>query len=186
MTTLPDRPNIAVLVVDVQVGVVADAHEREAVLGNIAAVVEKARKQAAPVIWVQHENEQLVPGADAWRIAPELSPAEGEPRIDKFYGDCFEETRLEALLGELQVGRLLVAGAQTDQCIRATLHGALLRGYDTVLVSDAHTTSDLSQWGAPPPGQVIAHTNLYWKYERAPGREAGTVTTAAADFAGRA
>ena len=182
MTTLPDRPNTAVLVVDVQVGVVADAHQRETVLGNIATVVEKARGHAAPVIWVQHENEQLVPGADAWRIAPELQPAEGEPRIDKLYGDCFEGTALEPLLADLRVGRLLVTGAQTDQCIRATLHGALLRGYDTILVSDAHTTSDLSQWGAPPPGQVIAHTNLYWKYERAPGREAGTVASGDVDF----
>ena len=75
----------------------------------------------------------------------------------------------------MAIGRLLVAGAQTDACIRSTLHGALARGYDTILVSDAHTTDDASEWGAPPAGHVIAHTNLYWTYQEAPGRTAGTV-----------
>jgi hypothetical protein len=29
---------------------------------------------------------------------------------------------------------------------------------------------------------VIAHTNLYWKYQTAPGRTAGTVETETVDF----
>ena len=66
--------------------------------------------------------------------------------------------------------RLAVVGAQTDACIRSTLYGAFVRGYDATLVSDAHTTEDQTEWGAPPPDQVIAHTNLYWTYETAPGR----------------
>ena len=77
----------------------------------------------------------------------------------------------------MRVGRLFVAGAETDACIRSTLHGALVRGYDAILVSDAHTTNDQSAWGAPPPAQVIAHTNLYWTYQTAPGRTAGTVAS---------
>ena len=76
----------------------------------------------------------------------------------------------------------MVVGAQTDECVRSTLHGALVRGYDTILVSDAHTTGDLTAWGAPPPAQVIAHTNLYWTSTAAPGRTAGTVETGAVDF----
>jgi hypothetical protein len=80
------------------------------------------------------------------------------------------------------IGRLLVAGAQTDECIRSTLHGAIVRGYDATLVGDAHTTEDLSSFGAPSPDQVIAHTNLYWQYHTAPGRTAGTVNTADIDF----
>jgi hypothetical protein len=49
-----------------------------------------------------------------------------------------------------------------------------VRGYDATLVSDAHTTEDQSQWGHRPPDLVIAHTNLYWTYQTAPGRTAGT------------
>lgn len=183
MTTLADRPNSALLVVDVQTGVVAKAHNRDGVIANIAKVVDKARGENVLVIWVRHENEQLVPGQDAWQIAPELVPAAGEPIVEKRYGDAFEDTRLEPLLDDLGVGKLLVAGAMTDQCIRSTLHGAFTRGYDTVLVQDAHTTEDASKWGAPPPEQVIAHTNLYWTYQTAPGRTAGTVAAKDADFA---
>ena len=117
-----------------------------------------------------------------WEIVPELSPAEDEPRVEKGYGDAFEQTRLEGVLAELGVGSLLVAGAQTDQCIRATLHSALVRGYDVSLVRDAHTTEDNTSYGAPPPQAVIEHTNLYWTYEEAPGRNAGTVASAEVEF----
>ena len=88
------------------------------------------------------------------------------------------------MLFGLGVGRLVVVGAQTDMCIRSTLHGAFVRGYDATLVSDAHTTEDLTEWGAPPPYKVIAHTNLYWSDQKAPGRTAGTVETKDVDFAG--
>ncbi|MBV8681845.1 MAG: cysteine hydrolase [Caulobacteraceae bacterium] len=185
MSKLENRPNTALLVVDVQTGVVAKAHARDEVVANIASLVETARRGGAPVIWVQHVSDELPRGSEAWKIAPELSPAGGEPLVEKSYGDAFEETSLESLLADLRVGSLVVAGAQTDACIRATLHGALVRGYDVTLVSDAHTTDDMSKWGAPPPGQVIAHTNLYWKYETAPGRTAGTVKTKNVEFARR-
>ena len=88
------------------------------------------------------------------------------------------------MLLDLGIGRLVVVGAETDACIRSTLHGAFARGYDATLVGDAHTTGDKSQWGAPPPDQVIAHTNLYWNYQTAPGRAAGTVSTKEVDFGG--
>ena len=182
MTTLENRPNAALLVVDVQNGVVEGAHARDAVVANIATLVEKARQEGVPVVWIQHENDDLVKGNPPWEIVSELAPGEGEARVEKRYGDSFEETELESVLSGLGVGRLLVTGAQTDECVRSTLHGALVRGYDTMLVSDAHTTEDQSAWGAPPPEQVIAHTNLYWTYQRAPGRTAGTVETGSVDF----
>jgi nicotinamidase-related amidase len=116
-------------------------------------------------------------------MVPELAPGDTEPVLDKSYADAFEDTTLETVLAGLGAGRLIVAGAQTDECIRSTLHGAIVRGYDAILVSDAHTTEDQTEWGAPPPDQVIAHTNLYWTYHRAPGRTAGTVETRNVDFA---
>jgi nicotinamidase-related amidase len=175
MTTLEDRPNTALIVLDLQNAVVAGAHERDAVVANVGDLVDRARREAVPVVWFQHSDEQLVHGSDDWRLVPELTPGEGEPLLEKHYADAFEETTLEAVLSGRRVGRLIVAGAQTDECVRSTLHGALVRGYDTMLVSDAHTTEDLTEWGAPPPELVIAHTNLYWSNHKAPGRVAGTV-----------
>ncbi len=177
MTTLANRPNVAVVVIDVQNRVVANAHERDAVVANIAHLVDHARREAVPVVWVQHNDEDLERGSEPWQIVPELAPNESEELIHKSYGDSFEETNLEEVLANLKVGRLVIAGAQTDQCIRSTLHGAMVRGYDTQLVGDAHTTEDQSQWGAPTADLVIAHTNLYWHYHSAPGRTGGTVST---------
>jgi nicotinamidase-related amidase len=182
MTTLANRPNTALLVVDVQNGVVEGAHERDAVVANVGSLVEKARREDVPVVWVQHSDKGLVKGSDEWRIVPELVPDEAEPLIEKNYGDSFEATNLEAVLSDLRVGRLVVVGAQTDACIRSTLHGAFARGYDATLVGDAHTTEDQTAWGAPTPDLVIAHTNLYWADQSAPERTAGTVETKAVDF----
>jgi nicotinamidase-related amidase len=182
MTTLEDRPRTALLVVDVQNGNTTGAHARDEVVANVVDLVGRARRAGVPVVWVQHADDNLVRGTDPWRIVPELRPDPAEPLVEKAYGDSFEDTDLERVLAGLRVGRLVVAGAQTDECIRATLHGAVVRGYDATLVSDAHTTEDLSEWGAPTPDKVIAHTNMYWSSHTAPGRTAGTVATADVDF----
>jgi nicotinamidase-related amidase len=177
VSTLANRPNTALLVVDVQNGVVEGAHRRDEVVANIGSLVEKARRERVPVVWVQQRSEELARGSDVWRIVPELTPDDAEPLVEKEYGDSFEDTTLESVLSGLGVGRLVVAGAETDACVRSTLHGAFARGYDATLVSDAHTAGDKTQWGAPPVDQVIAHTNLYWNYQEAPGRTAGSVAT---------
>jgi len=182
MTTLENRPNTALLVIDVQENALARAHEREAVIANVGSLVERARREGVPVVWVQHCDEHLARESDGWQIVSELTPDEAEPLVEKHHGDSFEGTTLETVLSDLGVGRLVVVGAQTDACIRSTLHGAFVRGYDTTLVRDAHTTEDQTAWGAPPPDQVIAHTNLYWSDQTAPGRTAGTVEAKEVDF----
>ena len=182
MTSLPDRPHTAVLVVDVQNDVVANAHRRDQVVANIGALVEMARAEQVPVIWVQHSSEQLREGSDGWQYVPELQRRESEALVHKHYGDSFEATTLESELLQRRVGRVVVTGAQTDACIRATIHGAFTRGYDTVLVSDAHTTDDLSEYGLPPADKVIAHTNMYWTWQGGPERTASVVATAEVVF----
>lgn len=186
MTSLTDRPNTALLVIDVQRRVVADAHNRDGVIANINTLVAKARNENVPVIWVQHSDEGMPTGSDGWEYVPELQRQESEPLVHKTYGDSFEDTDLESVLARFGIGHLVVSGAQTDACIRSTLHGALVRGYDVTLVEDAHTTEDLRQWGVPvSPEQVIAHTNSYWSEARAPGRQGGTTPTAEVDFSSR-
>ena len=182
MTTLTDRSNTALLVIDVQNGVVANAYERDGVIANINALVTKARSEDVPVIWVQHSGDDLQMDSDSWKYVPELERQDTEPLVHKTYGDSFEDTNLEELLAERGVGRLVVTGAQTDACIRSTIHGGFTRGYDVTLVSDAHTTDDYSEYGAPTADKVIAHTNIYWSYQDAPGRRGGAVPTTDVDF----
>ncbi|MEV5849588.1 isochorismatase family protein [Streptomyces sp. NPDC051985] len=182
MTTLPNRPNTALLIVDVQNGVVAGSHNRDEVIANINTLLARARSEAVPVIWIQHSSDELKPDSAPWQYVPELVREATESLVHKRYGDSFEDTELESVLAAQGVGRVVVTGAQTDACIRSTLHGAMVRGYDATLVADAHTTEDLSPYGAPPPQQVIAHTNLYWQWQEAPGRKGGTVDTADVTF----
>jgi nicotinamidase-related amidase len=184
VTTLPGRTSTALLIIDMQNGVVEGAHNRDGVISNINMLVDKARAGDVPVIWVQHSDEDLKPESHEWQYVPELVRDEAEPLVQKNFGDSFEDTDLESVLADRQVGRLIVTGAATDACIRATLHGAIVRGYDATLVGDAHTTGDLSEYGAPPPDQVIAHTNLYWNHSDAPGRRAGIVNAKDVVFAG--
>ena len=182
MSTLADRPNTALLVIDVQNGVVGEAYDRDAVVANVATLVDKARAAEVPVVWVQHHSEHLTQGSPGWHYVPELQQGESEAVVHKQFADSFEDTDLEDVLAAARVGRLVVAGAQTDECIRSTIHGAFTRGYDVTLVKDAHTTEDLTDYGAPPPAQVIAHTNLYWANHAAPGRTAAVADTAGLRF----
>jgi len=168
---------MSLLIIDVQVGVVGAAYQRDTVIANIQALLTDARAAGTPVVWVQHSEEQIPIGSEAWQYVPELVRLESEPLVHKLYGDSFEATDLEAALAAAKVGHLVVVGAQTDACIRSTIHGAFARGYDVTLVSDAHTTEDMSEWGAPPPDVIIKHTNTYWGFQSAPGRTAKVLPT---------
>lgn len=185
MSTLSHRNNTALLVIDVQNDVMAGAFEPDRVIANIQTLVSRARLNGTPVVWVQHSDEELLRGSPGWAYVPGLLRGENEPLVHKMYGDSFEDTTLEDVLAAAGVGRIVVTGAESDACIRSTIHGAFTRGYDVTLISDAHTVGDRSEWGAPPPAQVIAHTNLYWQFQEAPGRTAAVVATGDMDF-GRA
>jgi nicotinamidase-related amidase len=172
------------LVIDMQRNVVAEAFEVDRVVDNINSLVRRARSQGVAVLWVQHSDDDLPQGSPGWEYVAELDRAEDEPVVHKHFGDSFDDTDLEALLAERNVGRVFVTGAQTDACIRSTLHGALVRGYDTLLVSDAHTTEDMREWGGPiGPADAIAYTNLYWRFADAPGRTGGIISAADVTFA---
>jgi isochorismate hydrolase len=122
-------------------------------------------------------------GSEAWEYVPELERLDTEPVVHKTYGDSFEATDLEDLLAQRSIGRVVLTGAQTEACIRSTLHGALVRGYDATLVSDAHTTEDMREWGFPvAPEQSLAYTNAYWQWAAAPGRTGSVAATAEVDF----
>jgi len=173
----------ALLVIDVQRDVVANAFRRNEVVANIEHLVESARKAEVPIIWVQHSDDELVKGSEGWAYVSELRMGNGEPVVHKQFGDSFEGTNLDELLQELAIEQLIVCGAQTDACIRSTLHGAIARGYNATLVSDAHTTDDCT-WATPPLSaeQVIAHTNFYWNWQRTPRAIGGTTLAAGVDF----
>ncbi|WP_210603698.1 isochorismatase family protein [Brevibacterium oceani] len=180
-----DRPNTALIVVDVQNAVMEASWNSENVVSTISDLVDRARADGTDIVWVRHSSRELPQGTEQWQIVEALVPAEGEAIVEKTHGNTFEETDFEDVLAGKDIGRLVVTGAQSDACIRSTIHGGFARGYDVTLVSDAHTTEDLSAWGAPEPEKVVSHTNLYWGFESGAGRKAAVQTAADVDFAHR-
>jgi nicotinamidase-related amidase len=175
----------ALLVVDVQNDVMGSSINRDRIVATISSLVDGARAADVPVVWVRHHAEQeLVEGSPGWQIVPELVPAEGEAIVEKAFGDSFAETDLEEVLKERDVDALLLCGAQTDACVRSTFYGGLYRGYAMALVTDAHTTEDMRQWGVGyGPEESIAVLNAQAAFTVLPGVR-GSVTTAAEAFAG--
>lgn len=169
----------ALLVIDVQVGVMRGAFDANGVIARISGLVDRARAEGAPVVWVQHNDDELVRDSDDWQIVPQLQPRDDEPRIFKTYSDSFSGTELDQVMGELDVDRIVMVGAQSDFCIRNTWHSALVRGFHTVLVSDAHTTVDNDFDPALTASTIIAYTNMYASWGS--NYPAGSGSTATAD-----
>ena len=155
MSTLTGREETALLVVDVQNDVVGTAWHRDEVVGRIAGLVDQARGADVPVVWVQHNDDYMVKGSEGWQIVDELVPVDDEPRVEKQFGDSFADTNLEAVFADLNVGHVVLCGAQTDACITSTMYGAIHRGYDVTLVEDGHTTDDTEFNGQALPAELL-------------------------------
>lgn len=179
MSTRPGSKT-ALVVVDVQAGVVADAWARDAVVQNIAHVLTRARASRVPVIWVQHGDDELPPGSPGWQWVAELQPDPQELRIDKRHNSSFEDTPLLAELDHLGVNHVVLAGAATNWCIRATAYGALERGFDLTLVADGHTTADLDLGAGRriPAESIVEDLNAAMQWLSYPGRRNAVVAAA--------
>ncbi len=184
MATVREGGKTALLVVDLQVGVVADAWDAKRIAANVSRAVDRARAQSVPVIWVQHANEELPSGSPQWQWVPELTPASGEPRIHKKFNSAFEQTTLEEELERLGASHIALAGAASNWCIRATAYAALERGYDLTLIKDAHTTSTLELGNGTriEATGVIDELNIAMTWLEYPGRKNRTATAEEIDF----
>lgn len=185
MATIHAGNKTVLLVVDVQVGVMRTAWDAPRIIKNIVVAVEKARSQGIPVIWVQQSDEELVYGSPDWQLVPELSPTEGEIRIYKQFNSSFEQTSLEETLTRLGATHIVLAGAATNWCIRATAYGALDRGYDLTLIKDAHTTEtiELEDGTKIEAANIILELNIAMKWLSYPGRTNDTASAKEIDFA---
>ena len=136
------KQKTALLVIDLQVGVVEGCFDGQGVLDRTAGLIARARTEGTPVIYIQHEEPGMPRGSDDWQLASPLDPRPDEPRVFKKYRDSFADTDLDVVLDRLGVSRLVMAGAQSDYCVRTTAQRAAADGYDVVLVSDCHTTTN--------------------------------------------
>lgn len=185
MATVREGNQPVLLVVDVQVGVMDEAWDAPRIIKNVARTVERARDQGVPVLWIQHADQDLAYGSPAWQWVPELAPADGESRIYKHFNSAFEQTPLEAELATLGANHIVLAGAATNWCIRATAYGALDRGYDLTLIEDAHTTGtmEFDDGTRIEAADVIKELNVAMTWLSYPGRTNRTATAEEVEFA---
>ena len=184
MATIRDGKQPVLLVVDVQVGVVAGAWEADRAVGSIARAVVRARTAGVPVVWVQHSDEELPHGSPKWQLVPELTPAPDEAVVHKHFNSSFEDTILEDELARLGATHIVLAGTATNWCVRATAYGALDRGYDLTLLTDAHTTEDLvvADGRIIEAADVVEELNAVMRWISFPGRTSTTATSEDLDF----
>ena len=184
MATIRTGDRAALLVVDAQTGVLAEAWERDRVVGAIAHAVSRARRASVPVVWVQHSDDDLERGSEAWEWAPELDPRADEITVHKRFNSAFEQTDLDDVLERLGVSHIVLAGAATNWCIRATAYAGLDRGYDLTLVKDAHTTEvmEFADGRCIEAEDIIDDLNVVMRWLAYPGRLNGTATAAEVDF----
>jgi nicotinamidase-related amidase len=138
-------PQTALLVIDVQSALIANAYRGTDVVAVIRDLVERARNASIPVIFLQHCHANYPPmmkGASGWHIHADVAPKPGELVIEKTASDGFYQTALQSELDRLAVGRLIICGLQTEFCVDATCRSAFSRGFEIVLASDAHSTTD--------------------------------------------
>jgi nicotinamidase-related amidase len=185
MATIRKGNNPVLMVVDVQVGVVNGAWDAQRVIKSVSRVVERARSEGVPVIWVQHSSDELPSGSSQWQWVPELVPSSGESLIHKQFNSAFEQTSLDAALASLEATHIVLAGAATNWCIRATAYGALDRGYDLTLVKDAHTTESMQLEGGVTieAANVIRELNIAMAWLEYPGRKNGVASADELNFA---
>jgi nicotinamidase-related amidase len=179
------KENKAVLlVVDAQVGVMQNVWNAQGIIENIKHAVEKARNQDLPVIWIQHTDDELIFGSTEWQLVPELTAVEDEIKIQKQYNSSFEKTALEETLTKLNATHIVLVGAATNWCIRATAYGALERGYDLTLLEDAHTTEtiELEKEVTIDAVDIIRELNVVMTWISYPQRTSQTRSVADLDF----
>jgi len=185
MAIVRQGDKVVLLVVDVQAGVMQSAWDSARVIGNVARAVERARAQGVPVVWVQHGDDELRRGTPQWQWVPELAPRDAEALVHKSFNSAFEDTELERILADLGATHIVLAGAATNWCIRATAYGALDRGYDLTLVKDAHTTEtmELHDGTRIEAARIVDELNIAMQWLSYPGRVNGTASAQELDYA---
>jgi len=178
VTTLPNS-NTALLVIDAQSAILKDCYQRDQKVSNISKAIDSCRQNQTPVVWIQHSDSEIAMGSAAWEIVPELKPASGESFVHKHYRSSFVDTKLHEILQSMQVGHLIIAGAESNNCIRHTIHSALDLGYDVTLLGDAHTAVSFEWDGlAVDAEKVIDEQNLNFMNYQLPGRSTKVVKVA--------
>jgi len=154
----------ALIIIDMQLGVfggftIPPVSDADQLLSNISHLIEKARQEAIPIIYVQHSGEighPLERDTNGWDFHPKLDITDRDLVVHKTTPDSFYNTDLQTILRSKYIRKTLIAGIQTEFCIDTTCRRAFSLGYEVTLVKDGHSTWDTDHLTA---SQIIEHHN---------------------------
>ena len=99
---------------------------------------DEAGKQAAAVFIEKIPALLTLEAGSAWtEIDPRIAPVDGEPVLTKLWASAFHGTPFASFLTAHGCDSLVVTGASTSGCIRATAVDALQHGYRVLVPRDA-------------------------------------------------
>ena len=154
----------AVLVYDVQDGILAHVQDRDGLVGRIRSVITAARAASVPVIYVRHVSvppthmgvaalrtamawqrtqraaevrSAFPPEAPHAQLVTELAPIGDEPVFDKLGMSAFVGTPVEVLLRDRRLTTVVLVGAVLEIGIEPTARHAADLGFLPVVVDDA-------------------------------------------------
>lgn len=115
---------------------------------NARRLLQSFRDRNLPVIHVQHISKApgsafFLPDTDGVKINETVGPLEGEVVVKKSFPNSFRETDLLNILGDSDIGKMLICGAMSHMCIDATARAAFDFGFACRVAEDACATRDL-------------------------------------------
>jgi nicotinamidase-related amidase len=153
-----------IIVIDLQTGMFDGArepplHDSAGLVARVRAVMEWARRTGRKIAFVRHDGpkgDSLAPGSPGWPVWPALGQAEDEPTFAKSVDNAFSNAALREWVVKQGADEVVLLGAQTDQCVAATVKSAVEAGFRVTVVSDGHSTWD---FGGETAEEIIARYN---------------------------
>lgn len=133
----------ALLVIDIQTALI---EAKPYAVDNCLSVWQKAiatcREKNIEVIYVRHNDDELLTGSHGWEIYEAIAPEVDEKIFDKHYNSAFKETHLQTYLDSQAIERLIIIGMATNYCIDTTVKVAFELGYQVTIPKNGTTTFD--------------------------------------------
>jgi nicotinamidase-related amidase len=155
---------LALVVYDMQVGVLSQIADGDRVLANVLRVLDAARRRRVRTVFMRHyfmptalegvyqlrqakvwqqaaraaDTKPLIAhGSPGFQLAPELAPSPDEAVVDKITMSAFEGTPLDIVLRDCGVTAYLIAGVALEVGIEPTVRHSADLGYIPIVVIDA-------------------------------------------------
>ena len=127
---------------------------------NAARLLQRFRDNGEQVVHLQHvwdepEATFMKPGTPGVEIHDSVTPADGEPVLQKAFPNGFVGTSLEADLRAAGADEVVVCGMMTSMCVDATVRAAADLGFTVTVAHDACATMPLSFGGVDVPAPSV-------------------------------